>query len=1001
MEEKKGIFSLTSILLIALLGMLPVAAHAGPGDDDRKVKSIGENDHLMPGWVVVKFKDDVNIASGASKTGMQRVDVIASKMGVYSVEKMFPFLDNLGAGKRASLKGVERFQRVYKMQFAEEKDPRLVAALLARLPEVEYAEPRYRRKIAQVSTRPAWFEPETYVMAQPNDPRFFDQGYFQNVRMEQAWDVVKGETGNVVVATVDGGTFWTHEDLQATVWVNPGEIDDNGVDDDLNGFTDDIRGWNFANDSNDPTGITGTPQNAQHGTLTAGLFGAQTNNNLGVASTTWGATYMPVGTGCPDSGLDRFFCFTAEGLMYAAAAGADIINASYGDTFRSTLEEDIVNFAYANGSLIIASSGNAAVNNDFEPHYPSDYNHVMSVGATGRPTNSLSDGVSLFSNVGVSVDIFAPGTQVLSTSPFNGYLTGTGTSFSSPIVAGVAALVKTQDPTLSVDQIREQVRATADDISAVNFTLNNEMGKGRLNAFRAVTEATPSVRIVSADVRDANGSSRINPGETATVTVTVTNFLEAVSDLNFTLESTLASVGVTAPTASLSNLNTGDTTTVAFEIRPSFTVASNTRSLMVLRMSSGDYTDIDAFTLDVNSTTHNTGNIEVTLTDQGNIGYEGFQGFSDGNGFKYLGFDFLFEGGLITGTGVNTISDNIRDENEDLNDDFVLVPDTDFGIIDGRSTTEEGALQLLDAAADIPLGTRVRLDSYADTAAVNRDFVILKYTIENTSSEDITDYYAGLFFDWDSFDDPRTDHARYDASRNMGYFLNSDPETAEIFLATKMLTNNGVSFRAIDNTTEIYGNDGQPGNTNDGFTDQEKWDFISGGIQVESLDATDIATLLSGGPFDIPMGGSIEVAFALVGGTTQEEIETHADAAQALWDNTVSSLGPNPVSNEDEAPLDAFSFELQDPYPNPAQGEAVIGYELPAASEVQLKVFDLLGREVRAIYDETQSAGKHSVTWDGRDNAGASLSSGVYFVNLIASTPEGPRRATKKVVLVR
>ena len=139
------------------------------------------------------------------------------------------------------------------------------------------------------------------------------------------------------------------------------------------------------------------------------------------------------------------------------------------------------------------------------------------------------------------------------------------------------------------------------------------------------------------------------------------------------------------------------------------------------------------------------------------------------------------------------------------------------------------------------------------------------------------------FFDWDSFDDPRADYARYDASRNMGYFLNNDPDMAEVFLATKMLTDNGVSYRAIDNTTEIYGNSGQQGDTNDGFTDAEKWAFISGGIQTESLDETDISTLLAGGPFDIAVGESIEVAFAVIGGGSQEEIEANADVAQAFW----------------------------------------------------------------------------------------------------------------------
>lgn len=998
----QGRFSLFSLLLVFVLAAGPTwSAHATTDEDDDKKKgqSSEANQYITPGWVVVKFKSGQTITTGFSKTGIRAVDVIASQFAVSDVQPMFGFLHNLSASKQQALKGVDELQRIHKMQFSADRDPRIVAALLSRLPEVEYAEPLYRHKITRVNTSPAWFDAAAvqspFVAAEPNDPRFDEQIYFDRFFVEEAWDVIKGEDGDVVVAVIDGGTDWTHEDMMATLWVNPGEIPDNGIDDDGNDFVDDVNGWNFPADSNDPRGLTNTPSNAQHGTATAGLVAAQSDNGVGIAGTSWNATYLPVNIGCPEA--DDFICFTLDGIAYATVSGADIINASLGGSFGSSTGQDVVDFAYENDVLLIAAAGNQANNNDFNPHFPANYNHVLSVGATSR----ASDALTSFTNIGVSVDVFAPGSGILTTSPFNGYLNQTGTSFSAPITAGLAAMVKVLNPSWGPDEIREQVRSTADDILnvGINGSVRNQIGKGRINALRAVTETIPSVRIVNAELRDATGSSRIGPGEVASVIVDVTNFLEPVSNLSLTLETSTTDVTLRQPTVTIPTLNTGDTTQVVFEIQPSFAIDANVQTNLVTQISSGDYNDIDGFPVLLNSTTHDTGNIQVTLTDEGNLGYEGFQGLSSGNGFRYLGFDFLFEGGLIVGNSLNTVSDNLRGADTEQDDDFVRVAGTDFGIIDGRETAEEGALEMGDSAAETPLNLRIRQDSYADTSAANKDFVVIKYTIENQGTTAIDNFYAGLFFDWDSFDDPGSDHARFDADRKMGYFLNNTPEMADVFLATKMLTDNEITFRAIDNTTEIYGNVG-PTDPNDGFTDDEKWEFLSNGIQTQSLDVTDISIMLSGGPFAIGAGESIEVAFAIVGGTTTEEIGTHADAAQALWDNTLSGLSPNPVANEDEL-LPAFTFGLADPYPNPVSSEATIDFELSTLSEVQLSVYDLLGREVKTLAQSTMPAGKHSITWDGRDNAGLKLASGVYMINLAGQTKDGPKSATRKVVLLK
>ena len=998
--KPKPFFLLLAVLLLFLPGNQVLAISKNNSDDDKPRRQRSLNEYIRPGWVIVKFRSDIQVNAGASKTGIAAVDGMADRLGVRSVQKMFPSLDETGAGKLASLKGVTELRRIYRLQIDEELDPRAAARAFNVLDDVEFAEPWYMEKITRASSRPAWFEPYTPIMATPNDPQFASMSHLDHVNLPAAWDVVKGEDGDVVIAVIDGGTDWRHPDLMGNVWTNSAEIDGNGVDDDNNGYIDDIHGWNFANETADPTGLNATPNSAAHGTGTVGVAAAVTDNNTGVAGASWNATYMPVNIACEDA--DDAICWTLSGIVYATENGADIINASLGGPFRSFFGQQVVDFATQNGTLVIAAAGNSGQNSDVFPHFPANYDEAMAVGAT----NKNFDAIAVFSNFGISVHTFAPGVSLNTTSPSNMYALAGGTSFASPLAAAVAALVKTQHPDWTPIQVREQVRATADDISNQNntFRYRNRIGKGRINASRAVTEATPSVRVQQAGLSDGTGSTRIDPSEMATVTVDLINYLEPVSNLTVTLESTSNNVSVVQPTASVASLGTGETTQVQFQVVASANVPFNERTSLNTRFSADNYSDIDGLSLVVNSTTHNTGNLELQLTEEGNLGWTEFQDDSEGVGFRYEGGDYLFEGGLIFGNSAATISDNVRTDDTSLDVqemDLVRESDSDFGIIDGRETTEEGALTLVDSDADSPLDIRIRQDSYADTSAANRDFIVLKYTVENLGTTEISNFYAGLFFDWDSFTDPSMDYARYEAGRQLGYFLNAAPADADVFLATKLLSD-GVdpSWRSIDNTTEIYG--GTTANpSNDGFTEAEKWNFISGGIQTESLDETDVSTLMAAGPFTMAAGEAIEVAFAIVAGTSLEDLQTHADAAQQLWDNTLQNLGPNPVSVEDPGIQPAFTFALDEPYPNPVRDHATIGFDLPASGSVQLRVYDMLGREVRTLIDKSERAGRHSIIWDGRDNAGQKLASGVYMMSLTSPSDDGLMSAVKKVVILR
>jgi hypothetical protein len=187
-------------------------------------------------------------------------------------------------------------------------------------------------------------------------------------------------------------------------------------------------------------------------------------------------------------------------------------------------------------------------------------------------------------------------------------------------------------------------------------------------------------------------------------------------------------------------------------------------------------------------------------------------------------------------------------------------------------------------------------------------------------------------------------------------------------------------MRSIDNPAELY----------DGFTDSEKWNFLSGGIQVQTLDDVDVSTMLSEGPFSIPANGSVVVAFAVIGAGSIAELQTGADNAQDFWDNPPTGI-ETPFSSVTEG------FELYQNYPNPFNPVTNIGFRIADLGFTELKIYDVLGREVKTLVNRELLPGKYDVQWDGTSNAGAAVSSGVYIYRLQA----GNTVLSRKMLLMR
>ena len=307
-----------------------------------------------------------------------------------------------------------------------------------------------------------------------------------DMHMEQAWDITTGDS-SIIVAILDTGCKWRLPDFAGRIWINKGEIAGNGIDDDGNGFVDDVRGWDFHDNDNDPDDIDG------HGTSVASVIGSASNDNLGFAGVDWKCKLMILRDGRDTSGLlDN----TAKAIRYAIKMNARVINISRGDTgaFLSTEYKDAVAAAIRAGIVIVAGSANDGVD---KISVIAQLPGVIAVGATGpddRRTKGLNPG-SVPSNYGNRLDLVAPGDyisvfDITSNQPYDQM--ASGTSMATAHVAGVVALLLAQDPRRTPAQIRDILCPSADDL--VGDPLEDVPGRdkyygcGRVNAYRALSK---------------------------------------------------------------------------------------------------------------------------------------------------------------------------------------------------------------------------------------------------------------------------------------------------------------------------------------------------------------------------------------------------------------------------------------------------------------------------------------------------------------------------------
>lgn len=425
--------------LLAILMLLPFGLLA---------QSIHTN--YQDGKIWFKLNNEVRVSSSlqenSRKIALQTVpglSKIATKYGFVNLSKPF-----------AAAKNSSTLQRTYLLEISSFAEIDECIKELEQLFGVEYAE-----KV-----------PLDRHFLTPNDPSYSSQWGLSNINAPAAWNYFS--TGsNIVVAIVDDAIERTHSDLSPNLWVNSGEIAGNGIDDDNNGYIDDINGYDVASDDNNPN-----PPSASfgHGTHVAGIVSARSNNGIGVASIGYSCKLMCVKSTTTASQVTNGY----DGIVYAAVSGAHVINMSWGGPTYSTTAQNVIDYAYNEGCILIAAAGNDDVETQF---YPAAYNHVVSVAATTSSNTKAS-----FSNYGTWVSVSAPGNNIYSTTVGNSYGNKSGTSMASPMVAGLCGLMKSLNPSMPNDDIVNCLLTTAQNIDAQNPSYIGKLGSGRIDAAAAM-----------------------------------------------------------------------------------------------------------------------------------------------------------------------------------------------------------------------------------------------------------------------------------------------------------------------------------------------------------------------------------------------------------------------------------------------------------------------------------------------------------------------------------
>ena len=716
----------------------------------------------------------------------------------------------------------------------------------------------------------------------------------------------------------------------------------------------------------------------------------------------------------------------------------DVINNSWGvpSGFKPPCDQTFWN-AIDNvenaGIVVIFAAGNEGPN-AATLRTPADRisspTNCFSVGAVdplsyGFPVPAFSSrGPSGCDNQTIKPELCAPGVGIYSCFKNNEYRLMSGTSMAAPFVSAAVAILRQYNPNATVDQIKHALLESCSDLGPEGE--DNSYGHGLINIKRALEilpqPDRPNLYLTDLEI---NGGNPPQPGDQIDLVVQLRNSGVDLQGVVATLSTSDSLIHIVSGVSFLGSVgtdqevsNAGSPFTVSID--PNVPSGRKVEFALVFAGQEPQYQCDLSIPLTVGSLLplsvgdHDAGNFLFTLSNFGQYGLaNGSFNPLGGKGWVYPkdGRNRLYEASLLIAAGPDQVSDGARGADGRVPEqDFEALPGGELSILTpGAVADQEGYCKFSDGKAPNPLGVEITQTSYVYSDPTCDDFLILQYKVKNTTDDFIENAFVGLFFDWDiSESSPNDDRVGFDPGLSLYYQFDAQNAT---YLSLLPLSNLPYFSTQIDNAQTIY----------DGFSDTEKYWLLTGqvskkafgelasGVSAVEPEAKDWSALCSSGPIQLAPQQEVAVGFAVVGGGSLQELEENVASARAKYECLCTGLDDDDDEQDNLPP----SFSLAQNYPNPFNPVTSIQYTVGSirtdavdggqrteggfAAHTSLKIYNIRGQLVRTLTEDRQLPGRYQVVWDGTDDAGEKVASGVYLYRLKVGNGE----VTRKMILLK